>query len=301
MTNTTTKKSIPESSMRNGKAEAIGPAPAINVEIAMVTPDMAANWLAKGGKNRKLNERRVDALVAAMHRGEWQLTGDSIKLDDDGRIRDGQHRLKAIVKSGVSIQTLVIRGVSEEAFDVMDSGRSRTVGDVVGMHGYVSRNGVAGAVRLLIFMERYQRFAPNVREANQIITAPVTLAYLAKHDDVVSGIRMGDTIRQAGLMGGISVWGALMTLFLRIDAESAYQFQHFLTTGADMSKGHPALLLRNRLLWRREGKTQASLIGREQTAALVIKAWNAFRKGQQIQQLLWRADGPKPEAFPVPA
>jgi hypothetical protein len=273
----------------------------LNMGVTLVTPDMAANWLARGGKNRKLNERRVEALVAAIRRGEWRLTGDSVKLDVSGMVRDGQHRLQAIVKSGIPIETLVVRGVTEDAFDVMDTGRSRTIGDVLGMHGHAYHNAVAGAVRLLIYMERYGEFKPGRREATTIITPVSTLAYLNEHDDVSNGIRLGDRVRKAGVRGGISMWGALMTLFLRIDAEQAYQFAYQLATGEDMKANHPILMLRNRLLWRRTNERAKADADAEEIAAMAIKSWNAFRKGEPIQVLYWRREGPKAEAFPRPS
>ena len=64
-------------------------------------------------------------MTATIQRGEWQLTGEAIKLDDEGRVRDGQNRLHAIVQAGTPVRSVVARGVSEDAFDVMDTGRSR--------------------------------------------------------------------------------------------------------------------------------------------------------------------------------
>ncbi len=31
----------------------------------------------------------IEAMAVAIQRGEWQLTGEAIKLDDEGRVRDG--------------------------------------------------------------------------------------------------------------------------------------------------------------------------------------------------------------------
>lgn len=269
-----------------------------SAEIITISPDMAAHWLARGGKNRKLNARRVDNLSAAIHRGEWRLTGDTIKLDAAGRVRDGQHRLQAIVKAQISAISLVVRGVGEDAFDVMDSGRSRTIGDVLGMHGYVSFNALAGAARLLFFAERFGDMFSSTRESERIITAVTTLQYIEQHSEIENGIRLGDRVRKAGLQGGASTWGALMTLFLRADAEKAYEFGHYLSTGEGLGKGHPALMLRNRLLWRRNGSSAVRAEGRKEMAAICIKAWNAFREGRTVQALWFRTEGPKPEVFP---
>lgn len=297
-----TSKNIVTEPHRNGTA-AEPPAcdiGGLNIEITTVTPALAHHWLSRGGKNRFLNMKRVDKLAAAMHRGEWRLTGEAIKLDDEGRVRDGQYRLTAVVKSGVTIQTVVVRGVTEDAFDVMDSGRARTAADVLGIHGYSSTTGMAAAARLLMFYERFQRFDPMVREASHIVTSVTTLAYLEAHPDVAGGYRLGDRVRAAGAQGGVGLWAAVFTLFLRLDAEYAHLFAHHLITGADMKKDHPALLLRERTRWRKDTGRKANAIEREAIAAVAIKAWNAFRTEKTLVALSWRGDGPKPEAFPKP-
>ena len=70
----------------------------LDLEIVTITPELAQEWLDRGGNNRKVTRRRIEAMTAAILRGEWQLTGEAIKLDDDGRVRDGQNRLHAIVR-----------------------------------------------------------------------------------------------------------------------------------------------------------------------------------------------------------
>src|SRR4030095_4066006 len=81
---------------------------------------------------------RGPRLVMAIEMGEWQLTGDSIKLDDEGRVRDGQHRLEAIYRSNTPVQALVVRNVTEAAFDVIDTGKTRNASDVLAIHGHTS-------------------------------------------------------------------------------------------------------------------------------------------------------------------
>ena len=98
----------------------------LQLEIVTITPELAQQWLDRGGTNRKITRRRIEAMTAAIQRGEWQLTGEAIKLDHEGRVRDGQNRLHAIVEAGIPVRSVVARGVSEAAFDVMDTGRSRT-------------------------------------------------------------------------------------------------------------------------------------------------------------------------------
>lgn len=271
--------------------------PGLNVESIEVTPAQAAAWLERGGKNRKLSERRVEALAAAIRRGEWRITGETIKLDADGCVRDGQHRLAAIARAGMPVKTLVVRGVGEDAFDVIDTGRARTIGDIVGLHGYASSLGMAAAVRNLINIEMFGTPNPGERDARAVISAPTTLHYLAVHPDVPDGVRIGDRLRQAGLQGGIGLWGALFTLFLRKSPEQAAQFANLLQSGANLTARHPALVLRNRAMNTSLGWSR-SASAREMLAAIAVKAWNAYRNGRPIDYLAYRTGGNKPESFP---
>jgi hypothetical protein len=75
----------------------------LDIEVITITPEMAQEWLDRGGTNRKITRRRIEAMSAAILRGEWRLTGEAIKLDKDGHVRDGQNRLHAIVEAGVPV------------------------------------------------------------------------------------------------------------------------------------------------------------------------------------------------------
>ncbi len=115
----------------NAKQSPPPPEPGLDLEIMTITPELAQEWLDRGGTTRKTIRRRIEAMTAAIQRGEWQLTGEAIKLDQEGRVRDGQNRLHAIVEAGIPVRSVVARGVSEDAFDVMDTGRSRNAADVL--------------------------------------------------------------------------------------------------------------------------------------------------------------------------
>ena len=60
-----------------------------------------------------------------MGRSDWYLTGDCLKFDADGVLRDGQNRLRSSVTSGVPFLTHVVFAIPPEAFDVLDSGTVR--------------------------------------------------------------------------------------------------------------------------------------------------------------------------------
>lgn len=272
-----------------------------NVSLELISPDRARQWLDRGGLNRKLNEQRVGILAAAIRRGEWQITGDSIKLDASGRVRDGQHRLAAIAISQ-AVQSLVVFGVAESAFDVMDTGRSRSIADVVGMRGYADRNSLSAAVRSLIMIETVGRLESGTNEARGHVTSATTLAYLRDHPDVEPALRRAEALRKE-VAGSPGLWAALLVLFGRLNPAATEMFEEAMMTGAGLDKGSPLLVLRNRLTGNSVYWSIQNRGDRENLAATIIKAWNAWRKNETMdswRNLSWRSSGRSAEPFPMP-
>ncbi len=94
-----------------------------------VTPPLAEMYLERNGRNRNIRPDVVSNYARDMSAHRWQITGEAIKLDADGNLLDGQHRLRAVIKSGETVTMLVIEGLPPEAQRVMDSGKPRTAGD----------------------------------------------------------------------------------------------------------------------------------------------------------------------------
>lgn len=98
----------------------------MKIEIKTITPQVAERWLKLNyGGNRPLANDRVIEFATSMATGKWTLTHQGICFSDTGKLLDGQHRLSAIIKSGVSVQMLVVTGVSEDTFRAIDIGKVR--------------------------------------------------------------------------------------------------------------------------------------------------------------------------------
>lgn len=93
----------------------------------IINPETARNYLAANiYNNRRIQRDRVDAYAFDMAMGKWCNNGTTITFDNQGRLIDGQHRLMAVIKSGATIQALVVRGVDDDAFKTIDVGQPRT-------------------------------------------------------------------------------------------------------------------------------------------------------------------------------
>lgn len=102
--------------------------------IETIDPELAEALLQGNVRNRNISMQLVDCMVRDMKAGNWRVSHQGIAVDKDARLLDGQHRLTAIVKSGVTVQMAVTYNVDPEAFGVIDlNNRPRTQADILGL------------------------------------------------------------------------------------------------------------------------------------------------------------------------
>lgn len=129
----------------------------LDVNIMRVTPRMAEEWLGRNEANRNIRPGHVASLARDMTAGNFVLSGESIKFDIDGNLIDGQHRLSAVRDSGVTIETVVVRGLPATAKGLVDTGKKRSAGDAMRMYGVTSGHAaLAATIRLVLGIHRGQ-------------------------------------------------------------------------------------------------------------------------------------------------
>lgn len=101
------------------------------MKIVDVTPDVARKWLDRNMGNRPVSTATVQRYAGEMSKGRWKMTGDPIRFSTTGKLIDGQHRLHAVIKSGVSIVVLMITDLQDSIFNVIDTGRGRGKSDIL--------------------------------------------------------------------------------------------------------------------------------------------------------------------------
>jgi hypothetical protein len=104
----------------------------MKIEQLTITPAMAKELLTRNNSNRRYRPRWANVLKARMDRGEWRLTHQAIALAKDGSLKDGQHRLHAIILYGKPVEMMLARDVPDDTFGVLDQGLRRTVADYFG-------------------------------------------------------------------------------------------------------------------------------------------------------------------------
>lgn len=244
-------------------------------ELIDLTPKMAADLLAKNKGNRGLAAGRVRALAAEIERGGWTFNGQPIIVDGDGNLLDGQHRCAAVVLSKKSARTLIVRGVHRDAFPTIDCGRSRSGADVLTAGGMSSANRVAAVLRLVWQNELgvLGSMAAEHRPANNDIATLAT-----DYPTVIESVRYTNGKRH---MSNATVafvhWETT-----RKNPKDARPFWDAVETGEGLSRGSPALKLRDTLL------ANATMRAKHRPLAILefcIRAWVCYLANHQVSIL----------------
>lgn len=79
----------------------------MTVEIIDITPEIAEAMLKRNVQNRNPKKKKIRGYAREMKRELWKENGVPIIFDDEGVLKDGQHRLKAIMESKITVSQLI--------------------------------------------------------------------------------------------------------------------------------------------------------------------------------------------------
>ena len=260
------------------------------------TPDRARDAIAAQEEfgqfsNRKFRPYIVNSYAAEMAAGRWKWENGESLIFNGRRCLDGQHRLLAIVKSGVTMNLLTVRDVPESVMPTIDSGLSRTPGDVFRaanpalVGGYY--NAVAAAARIACVYTKFRDIStsPELQPTRQDL-----VEFVGKYPGIVESVRWNHQKENKWCRPKITAaWHFLCGVRHPIERDA---FFTDLALGANLRQHQPVLTLRQRLI---EDKGSRAKLPSNVLSAFFVKAWNAELHGQPLKLLRWRSD----EAFPL--
>lgn len=91
-----------------------------------VTPELARKFLEKNTKNRKIDWRKVKSYADMMKSGAWQKNPEGISFYENGTLRNGQHRLYAVIEADTPVEMVVFYDVPNESV-ICDNQKIRTL------------------------------------------------------------------------------------------------------------------------------------------------------------------------------
>ena len=190
----------------------------MRVEIMEITPKVAEEMLEHNYEdNRNLRKKYVHQLSIVMRNGRYiSENGQTIVFgEDDGILYDGQHRLSAIIESGVT-QTMIVVWITDgkEAYKTIDNGTKRTASDFIRLP---DRNVVASTAKVMACVEYGN--APLLSclagflETTEAIDRPLVVSYAEQHPErLVESTRMGRRMRDAVNCGAQSTYSIFIEL-----------------------------------------------------------------------------------------
>jgi len=236
------------------------------VSLETITPAVAAEMLKGNSLNRRLVFNHLNRLVREMLDGEWRLTGDTIKLNGD-RLLDGQHRLEAVVRSGVTIQCFVARNVDPEVFPMVDTGRSRIGGDVLSASGYRNVFLTSSVARMVWYFER------RISKLEGPVTNNAILNIVKRHKELPNFVADVQSFKFAKTSSIVSplywIWCA--------DQDRGDQFMEAFLKGIELRVTSPIYLLRERVINDHQLRSaRSSKRGRRALIAAFFRTWAAW-------------------------
>lgn len=277
----------------NGSAE-------MEFEVVLVTPELAAQMLSRNSHNRNLRESVVARFATDMLEGNWTWNAQPIMFSRDGVLLDGQHRLSAIVRSGVAMSLLVVRGLDATAQETIDVGLRRSFNDVLTLRGETNANMLAAIVRMVAVWDSGSREFDGGSAST--FSTQVLLATLERHPElreVATRVRpWRDRIPAQPAIVGLLYW--VLSNLDDDSAEDAEEFFERLASDVGHREREPVYEVRRKLIETKGRPGNGRLLSRTFTAAIVIKGWNTYRQGREVSFFKFKKGGANPEAFPVP-
>lgn len=255
----------------------------ISSSVVELSPKLAEDFLARNGINRPLSRTMVNEYALAMTRGEWMLNGEAIIIGQDGRLLDGQHRLHAVIKAKKNVPILVVKGVVEESFKTLDTGRRRTAGDVLSISGVKYANIVASGAKTIL------RIQDGVKKDYKPSNSRI-LECLDKHPDLNHWAGLYGNSKVCRIVPSLVV-GVLTLAGERHGRKTCQSFFDAVNTGASLGTDDPAYQYRERFLTRQRG-AQFTV---DYSLAVSIKAINAHILGKRVGLLRWGSREEMPE------
>lgn len=268
----------------------------MDINVETITPLQAARWLETMGTNRKISKTTVARYARAIGAGEWLLNGEALKFDTNGQLIDGQHRLSAVVQANRPIQAVVVRGLNGRSFETFDSGKGRSIPDILSIYGYNYCIVLAGATRAAYIHKLRGKPVMSGRDTMTVSSSTI-LSFLRetpeRENRLVLAAAEGSKRAVRGTFYGPTTAAYMWMVTHLADPVLADEF--FAAFENTVRDDHPVSLLVNRIAVDR---TKKSYMSREESLALCIKAWNAFSQNLPLKLLKYRMFGDKPDPFP---
>jgi hypothetical protein len=235
-------------------------------------------------RQRGQSEKVVARYAEEMKAGRWRKTQVPILFSKSGYLADGQHRLRAVMQSGVTQTFYFGFGEDDENFFVYDIGSTRDATDIFTIKGVPNASQSSAVTR---FVHSYLESHSNGMRARTVSldTPEKVYEYYLDHDGIQDSLWVVGSASKYGLCLPTQM-GGLHYLCAQKNRKEADEFFRKLTTGIGFtSTRDPIHKLRERLARKSEFESRLD------PACMVINCWNSIRQRKRTSTLKGCKDG----------
>lgn len=254
----------------------------VSGKMVNVSPDIAQYWLETASEgNRPVSRTIVSDYVSEMCAGNWKI-GEPIKFNKAGKLVDGQHRLNAVLVSGLTVPMYVMTGLDLETSLVLDTGKTRNPADAMvisGLSAIPNKFAVSACARLAILWDENGLTKIHSHGGRKIHNHEIVDWVKNNYDIATKGATSGrltaESMKPLGatrtpIRPAIFAFGDI--LFSRVDIDAAKSFYDNIHNGSRQRQGDPITTL------ARMAMNQSLRLS--QQLALLIHTWNDVRAGE---------------------
>lgn len=203
----------------------------ITSKVITITPELAQRILGNNPYNRNVNQRTVKRYAEIMKAGLWHENGESISIDENGNLVNGQHRLLACIESKCSFNCVVVYGVQRNDSFIYDSGVNRTkYGTMIiaQKQGYVPdeavfrSNDMISVASWILAIKKYREITGRddiSLSYSKYVSAEDCAKFIDKHKEAFEFIYGFKPPKRASKTRKATIWAAILQAY-----ESGYNF-----------------------------------------------------------------------------
>jgi len=246
----------------------------------IITPQRASELLERNAKNRPLDKKHIARLAKTIEEGKWVWNGQTITVDENGDVLDGQHRLYACIKANLPIDTEFLEGVPRNTFMTVDHVKRRTAADLMAMMQipwWVEKTGLA---RHLFY---YRIYDYHVKKIANALYEPQDIVefYLKNREEIDFTVDHMKMYKKSRIVVCFSKLLFIDCLCGKIDKEQTKAFIDKIVYGYDLEKGSPILALRQTII-----NENTYIFYRTSNVIildLLFRCWNLYRQNESVE------------------
>lgn len=262
----------------------------IRAEIERITPAQAKELLAANRVNRRPRQGVVAAYRRDMEQGRWGMTGEPLQISRTGGLLNGQHRMLALAEAAVEwVEFMVVRGLADEAQTLMDQGATRGAVDALLLrHGHIKNRTVVASVARWMVAHPDPGVPGMIVNLKRKVSAAEIVAVYSDNPDIQEAADMAVSFK-GHIPGSASAIAYAWLQLNRIDPIACNEFFGAIVDMAFSASGDPRKAALKRLqVLAGDSESRGDKTTSVAVISILTRAWNAWRKGEHVDQILAR-------------